>query len=234
MKTLNYALIIATMLTMSCSKTPSDNVKTAGFYVTYNVTGNNQNAVTCTARLQVGGSTGTYLDLNAGDSITCDGQTMARSEFAGIITYSANAPYVPGKTYEIVLSRSGEGSYSSTAVLPDAIAGYSPNGTPSFQKGSTINPTWTASNNGSDYLYVGLSYSTALSGSHFISKTDSAPENGNGVSFGPTETQLTPPEAGTWNGTIRFTRAREGTLSGSLAGSIRASQEVTVNISLID
>ena len=225
---------VAVVFAVGCSKTNSDNVKTSGFYVTYTVTGNNVGTATCTARLQVGGSTGTFLELNGGDSITCDGQSMSRSEFAGIITYSANVTYAVGKIYTVILNRSGEGSYSSTVDMPPVIAGYTPSTTNSYQKGTIINPTWTPSASGLDTMYVDLSYNYG-SGSRTVLHTDTAPENGSGVSFGATDTQVTPAGApGTWTGTLRYTRSRSGQLSTSLSGAISASQEVSVAVNLTD
>ncbi len=202
--------------------------------MTYSVTGNNSNAAVCRARLQVGGATGTYLDLNAGDTLTCEGLTMSRSEFAGMVTYSVNVPYVVGKTYTVVLSRPGEGDYSSTVELPSAIAGNVPIALTSYQKGSTISPTWTPSANGSDAMYIDLSYNYT-NGSRMTLKSDAAPENGNGIVFDATDTQVSPPgPAGNWAGTMTFTRSRSGTMSGSLSGVISASQSVAVTIELRD
>lgn len=226
--------VTSMLFVMGCSKTDSDNVKTTGFYATYSVTGNNSGTAVCTARLQVGGSTGTYLDLTSGDTLTYDGQSMSRSEFAGIITYSANVTYLVGKTYTVVLARSGEGDYSSSVVLPPAIAGNIPNAPTSYQKGSTISPTWTASSSGADTMYVDLSYNYGT-GSRMTLKSDTAPENGNGIVFDSTDTQVSPAgPAGGWAGTMKFTRSRSGTMSPSLSGTISASQEVSVTVTLTD
>ena len=232
MKLINISGLFICLLMMSCSKTPSDNVKTAGFYVSYAISGNNVNAATCRATFQVGGGTGTYLDLGSGDSVTCDGQAMSRSEFAGMISYSVNVPYVVGKTYSLVLTRSGESPYVASVSLPEAIAGYSPSVMTSYQKGSAIAPTWTPSSNGSDSMYVSLSYSYT-NGSRLAGKSDSAPENGTGIIFDASETQMVPPVPGTWAATIKFSRTRSGSV-GALAGSIRAEQEVSVNVNLVD
>jgi hypothetical protein len=217
---------------MSCSNTPSDNVKTDGFYVTYKITGNNVNTATCKVTFQVGGATGTYLDLSSNDVVTCDGQSMSRSEFAGIITYSVNVAYQVGKTYNVVLTRSGEDPYNASVTLPEAITGYSPSVPTTYQKGSSIAPTWTPSSNGADAMSVSLSYSST-NGSRLSGKTDSAPENGNGVVFDASDTQMTPAVPGPWSGTITFTRNRTGNV-GTLSGSIRAEQEVSVVVNLID
>lgn len=233
MKYIYTLMLFALLFSVGCSKTASDNVKTSGFYATYRITGNNQNSATCTATFQVGGPTGTYLDLSSTDSITCDGQSMNRSEFAGIVTYSANVSYVVGKTYNIVLSRAGEGDYISSAVLPEAIIGYSPSGTPSYQKANAINISWTPSNSNEDNMYVYLNY-TAGGSSYSYSENDTAPESGVGMGFGATETQVSPPVAGTWNATLKFQRYCNGIMSSGLDGDMRAEQQVTVNVTLTD
>lgn len=225
--------ITAVLLIYSCAKTDSSNIKTDGFYVTYRVVGNNQNSAVCTASFQVGGVTGTYIDLNAGDTVTCDGQSMSRSEFAGIVTYSANVAYQVGKTYNIVLSRAGEGDYTSSVVMPQQIVGYSPSGSTSYQKGSAINVSWTASSNAFDNMKVSLNYNTGTSSYSFY-EDDTAPETGSGYGFSSLETQVNPPVAGNWSGSIKFSRFLEGSMDVALEGSVRAGQEVSVNITLTD
>lgn len=233
MKYIYTFMLFVLLFSVGCSKTASDNVKTSGFYATYRITGNNQNSATCTATFQVGGPTGTYLDLSSTDSITCDGQSMNRSEFAGIVSYSANVTYVVGKTYDIVLSRAGEGDYISSAVLPEAISGYSPSGAPSYQKGSPINISWTPSSSNSDNIYVYLNY-TANGSSYSYSENDTAPESGVGTGFSTTETQVSPPVTGTWNATLKFQRYRDGIMSSELDGNMLAEQQITVSVTLTD
>ena len=221
------------LIIQGCAKTNSDNVKTSGFYATYKITANNQNSATCTSTFQVGGLTGTYLDLSAGDSITCDGQAMSRSDFAGIVTYSAIVAYQVGKTYNFVLMRVGEGSYTSSAVLPAVISGNSPSGNPSIHKGSPINLLWTVSNNVFDSMDITLSYSTGTS-SYSYYKSDSFPELGSGLGFGSSETQVSPAVAGNWLGSITFKRRQSGTMDVLLSGTVEAVQELKVDLTLID
>lgn len=225
-------LSLVGLLLVSCSKTESDNVKTSGFYVTYSVQGNNQNSVSCTATFQVGGSTGTYLDLSSGDTITCNGNSMSRSEFLGMITYTATVPYSVGGTYTLVLSRTGESAYSSSVVLPEAIAGMNPSSATSYTKGTGLSAAWTPSSNAADGMNVYLRYTAAGTG-YYYSQNDTSPENGV-VGFSSAETQLQPPVAGTWSGSIEYSRTRAGTMATELSGTITAYQEVTVSISLVD
>lgn len=226
-------LCISAILT-SCSKTDSGNVKTSGFYASYSVSGNNQNSVNCSATFQVGGPTGTYLNLNDGDTVTCNGNSMSRSELAGMVSYSASVPYVAGGTYTITLTRSNESPYQSSVVLPEPIAGHSPSAAFSIQKGAALTPTWTASSSAFDSMRISLSYSGAGSSfSESHSELDTSPEDGS-VGFGSADTSRSPASVGTWTGTLTYQRYRYGTVATGLDGIISASQSVSVGVSLTD
>jgi hypothetical protein len=235
LKTNILLLISALFLFVGCAKTNSDNVKTSGIYATYRVVGNNQNSATCTVQFQVGGATGTFLNLSSGDTVTCDGQSMVRSEIAGIITYSASVAYQAGKAYNVDFSRPNEGTYTSTVVLPSEINGISVAQNSSFQKGTAITPTWTASGNFLESMLVELNYcTTANSNCYRYQKNDTAPEAGSGIGFSSNETQVTPNVAGTWNGSLTFRRYLNGSMDASLSGSIQAEQKRTIDILLND
>jgi len=227
-------LICLSTVLAGCSKTDSGNVKTSGFYASYSVSGNNQNSVNCSATFQVGGSTGTYLNLNAGDSVTCNGNSMSRSELAGMISYSASVPFVSGGTYTITLSRTSETPYQSSVVLPEPITGYSPSAAFSIQKGAALTPTWNPSSSAFDSMRISLSYNgsgSSFSESH--SEIDTSPEDGS-VGFGSGDTSRSPASFGTWTGTLTYQRYRYGTVATGLDGIISASQSVSVGVSLTD
>ena len=105
----------------ACSNTPSSNVKTSGIYATLSVTAQGGSAL-CTAVFQVGGSTGTYLSLDNGDTVTCNGIAMTSSNTLGAILYSATLPANAGATYAVVLNRTGEDPHISLVTLPDPLA----------------------------------------------------------------------------------------------------------------
>lgn len=220
-----FALSLGSII--SCSKTNSDNVKTSGIHATLSVEGNNQNSVTCKATLQVGGSTGTYLDLTSGDTITCNGNSMSRSELLGIITYSATVPYQAGSTYTIVLTRTGEDPYSSSVVLPEAISNVSPSAAISQQKGSAISVSWTPSSNATEDSFSASLSATGVS----AYLTDSPPEQG-ALGFGSTDTTPSPVSADSSTGTMTYTRTRSGTMATGLSGDIKAYQKTSVSVTL--
>lgn len=230
---LDFSIAVAAFLVGGCSKVPSDNVKTAGIYASYSIRGNNQNSVVCTVQFQAGGSTGTFLDLSAGDSVTCNGQSMSRNEFAGIITYSATLPYTVGAVYTVIFSRANEGSYTSTVTLPEAIEGISPSQGTTIQKGSALTASWVPSRNLNDNLSATLDIRPNSSRSMTHAVVDSSPENGS-LGFSGDQTQVTPPEVGNWAGVLTLKRYRMGTMAEGLKGIIQASQQSSVNLTFVD
>lgn len=226
-------MMAISFMMMACSKTDSDDVKTSGFYATLSVDGNNSNQVTCRATFQVGGATGTYLDLSSGDTVTCNGQSMSRSEFLGMITYTATATYQVGATYSIVLTRAGESPYTATAVLPEAITVTSPTEGQSVTKGTAPTATWTSAVDAGAEMAVTLSYTVNSENSPSFTQTDTAPEQGT-LGWSTTQTQVSPPQAGSWSGKFRFVRSKVGSMPAGLDGSVRATQSIERNISLVD
>lgn len=228
-----FFLCSAVLSLAACSNTESENVKTSGFYATYTLFAEGASSASCQATFQVGGSTGTYLDLNSGDTVTCDGQSMVRSELLGMITYTASVTATVGKTYEIVLTRSGEPTYTSTVVLPEAVAGTTPATTTNYTKGSVINTSWTPSSNTTeDFMTVTLSY-TAGDHSASASADDTAPESGT-LGFGSSDTNQYSSTTGTFGGKITFKRKRVGTMASGLEGQIYSQQKLEIPINLTD
>lgn len=217
----------------ACSNTESENVKTSGFYATYTLFAEGASTATCQATFQVGGSTGTYLDLNSGDSVTCDGQSMVRSEFLGMIMYTATVTATVGKTYDVVLTRSGEPTYTSSVVLPEAVAGTTPATTTNYTKGSVINTSWTPSSNTTeDSMTVTLTYDA---GEHSASASadDTAPESGT-IGFGSSDTNQYSSVTGTFGGKITFKRKRVGAMASGLEGVVYSQQKLEVPVNLTD
>ena len=221
---------------MACSKTNSSNVKTKGMYVTFDVAGNNLNQVACQAQFQVGGGTGTYLELDGADTVTCDGQRMSKSEFLGIVTYTTNLPYQVGKNYKIIFSREGEAPYESTAILPSAIASTSPAPNIQVKKGLGLTVSWTSDADPRTQMDLTLSYDVPETGQtkhvyHYL--TDSAPENGV-LGFGASDTMVTPAVSGAWAAEVKLKRVMVGSLAPGLVGVVTGSQEKMIPLTFID
>lgn len=220
---------------LGCAKTNSDNIKTSGFYASYQVLVNatNPSVATCSASFQVEAG-GTFIDLSSNDSVTCNGQSMTRSELAGIVSYSANLTATTGATYTVVLTRAGESPYSASVTLPEPVANTSPASGTSFTKGNSLAFSWTASGNASDWMNVSTSRVTSGDSAcpSEASFDDSAPENGSG-SFSSTEMSLTTNgTAGACAMKINWKRYRAGTMPSGLNGVINAVQATSASITL--
>lgn len=133
----------------ACSDTSSQNIKPGAFYGTLSVSGDSTNTVTCSATWQVGGGTGTYIELQSGDKTTCSVGTsvITLQEDKSIIdsiTYSGTGlPFSPGATYAITLYTNGQ-TFASTVVLPDSVTITAPSPAQSVAKGSQLQITWNA------------------------------------------------------------------------------------------
>ncbi len=77
-----------------CSSTTSDNIKTSGIYAIFTIENQyGQANVTAKASLQVGGITGSYIELVGDDKLFCDDKELtARKPGLGIIEYTAQLP----------------------------------------------------------------------------------------------------------------------------------------------
>lgn len=219
----------------ACSKAPSTDVKTGSIVATYEVNADTATQATCTAKFQVGGSTGTFLDLGGGDSVTCNGYPMSRSEIFNIITYSATVPTPPGGLYKIVFQRPSE-SYDATTTVPEQIFNASPAAGTSFQKGTSIPVSWQTAADPSVTMTAILTYDYAAGpetrhASYY--REDTAPENGL-LSFAGSDTQVSPPVPGAWAAHLTLERIRYGNMPTGLGGSINGSRRLVIPITLRD
>lgn len=114
--------ILAASALASCAKVSSTEVKSGGIWADVHVTGDSAGGAVCEAVFQVGDATGTFLSLDGGDQVTCDGKPMGKTEVLGEITYSVKVPYDLTKTYPIVLSRPGETPYEADVTLPEPVS----------------------------------------------------------------------------------------------------------------
>ena len=229
------SLLAIGTFTLSCAKTDSSNVKTTAFYAEYAIkssTANSSSAV-CSASFRVE-SGGTFLDLNNGDTVTCNGLAMTRTELFGIVNYSVNIPATVGGTYTFILTRSGEAPYTASVTLPEIVVPTTPSAGSVLLKGNALGVSWTPSGNSDDSMI--LSTSKVISGDSkcpdITTFDDSAPESGVG-SF--TAAQMSMPVNGTAGAcgmNIIFQRRRAGTMPSGLNGSVFGIQESSVGISL--
>lgn len=220
---------------LGCAKTQSENVKTSGIYVSYSLQGNSAGAASCSVTFQVGGGTGTYLELSGGDSVTCNGQSMSKNEVLGIVTYTSSVSYSPGSTYTVRFQRPSEAPYVSTVSLPDPIVVQSPAMHAAIKKGTVLPVQWVKSNTSLDRMSVRLSFdivSAGVTNSHSFSKTDGPVETGF-TSFTAAETSPVL-STGPWSAKVNWHRYRYGSMPSGLDGHITASQSTEVPVQLVD
>lgn len=234
-KNLLSSLLCMAVFTVSCAKTDSDNIKTSGFYADYQVRtqASNSSIAVCSASFRVEAG-GTFIDLSSGDFVTCNGQSMSRSEVLGMVTYTANVAATVGGTYALVLTRAGESPYTANVTLPSAVVPTSPANGTSSSKGSALNFSWTPSANSSDAMLVSTVKVTG--GDTKCPETsyfdDTAPENGVG-SFSASQMSLgVNGTAGACAMKVVWERRRTGVMPTGLNGVINAIQEANVSITL--
>ena len=233
MKSPNALFLAAlSLFAVACSKTTSDNVKTSGVFASYSVQAQDTNRVECLVRFQVGGGTGTSLELAGADDVTCDGRAMTKSEAFGVVTYSVSLPYRTGYDYQVQFTRPNEPAYVATASLPEPILNVSPAAPVILRKGDRLAVTWTPSLNPLDEMTAYLEFSTGSS-SHLRYRNDTAPENGV-LEFDAAATSLNPNVPGQWNGNVKIHRRRQGRMPYGLAGAISAEQTRSVGVTLTD
>jgi hypothetical protein len=108
-------------LVAACSTTESTNIKTSGIWVRYTVEHDAHDSVTVWGVLRVGGSTGTIIDLFAGEHLEVNGTNM--TEWVEPITnYHWSRAVIgpdPDGIYDIDFVRLGDEVVSTTVVTPE-------------------------------------------------------------------------------------------------------------------
>ena len=105
----------------ACAKVDSTQVKSGGIYATFSVTEEGNGKAICEAVFQVGSETGTFMALEGGDRVSCEGKSLSKSEVLGMITYSAEVPLDRAKSYGITFSRQDEPEYKAELSLPEPL-----------------------------------------------------------------------------------------------------------------
>lgn len=119
MKCLIFAFLGLAM--MSCSRVSSSKVDQSSWRATYSLEQQGDKIV-CTAKYQVGGSTGTYLELSEDEEgVYCQDKLMIRSDaLFGEVVYRAEVKSATNENYQIRLSRKDK-QYLAQVRLPEPI-----------------------------------------------------------------------------------------------------------------
>jgi len=235
---LQFAALGALLLNTACSFTASSNVKSKAIHASNTVAVSNNSAV-CSAILQVGGTNGTYIDLDGGDQLNCNGIKMSRHKnIANQIWYEATLPYVPGGTYNIQLVR-GDETMNSSIKIPSQIEDARIEGGPSHKIGEPLTVVWKTSQASGESVNVELTLSSSrASASRTVLASDSAGDSGT-ATFSGTDTVITTyenevrkQEPGPYNGTVWLRRKATGFLSGSWSGEAIGTQKISLRVTL--
>lgn len=228
------SIVLLAGLITACSTTKSDNVDTDGIYAVFYLSEDGANA-RGDATFYVGGSTGTVLQLSAGDSITCNGNAMSENQdlFGKFYYYGNCGTLTAGATYTLVFTRNGEDgveTYSSSVVMPAAVTISSPSSGATFTRGQTIPVSW---NGGSDSVEVSISGSgTSASGSGsttYSRSHGSLDDDGSYTILGADTDPVDTITGVIANAVISVTRSRSGTMAAGLDGSISARRAGSVS-----
>lgn len=226
------ALVIAGSL-CGCASTGSSNIATPGLHVTFVITGNSLNSVDAKAIFQVGGPLGTYVDLEAGDSITVNGLPLSRNRTLTAIDYRREGiPYDTSTPYTFVFTRNGGETHSLALFLPLPVTANAPANGLQHPRGTPLNVNWIPGNGQRMDLKYAMTLTapgTQRSRSYSRSTTDGA----GSYQFEGDVSLTDEPGMETWNGALTLTRVVTGPAPAGLDGTSRSEQETTVNFQVI-
>lgn len=199
--------------------------------------------VTCESVLRAGGTTGTYIDLDDGDALYCNGVRMTRQgDVFGQITYKARVPSNPRAIYEIKFVRAGE-TLVAGAMMPSPITGAAIVGGNSQRIGSSFTVTWDRSAYADESTTAFLMMSDS-SDRHYGSATakDPAPELGRATfAAGDTEIRYFDSRnnryervSGPYSSRVELRREKIGAMTGAWKGSMSAVQSSSLDLRMVD
>ena len=222
----------------SCSKVNSDLVKSEGLYFNTSVT-RKAGSLKCLTTLNVGGSTGTFVDITGSESLTCNGLPMKRfSNVANQIWYEVVLPIGTVSPFEVVFDRPKE-KLKATATMPEEIQEVAAIRT-DLNIGLDIPIAWKPSSDSKDVMVVYLTLTSSSGVTKSITLTDTAPETGNLVISG-SETkiirfnQITHQDEfvpGPYSAVLSMQRLRMGENLSSWSGRINAVQQTEIAFKL--
>jgi hypothetical protein len=217
-------IVFVIIFASGCPNTSSTNVKTSGIYANFEVASDQQ--IIAKAVLTVGGPGGTYLNLQSGESLSCNGVPMTRRSniFSQIwydATISANATYLfrfhrtDGDVDTTFGPLPGEPTITSAA--------------PDITLGDDLPISWNTGAGGTASVDIQVT-SPAIS-----SINTSSADNGSFTVVGSLFTQSPTAEPGPYALNIKITRTKNFTLSSPYQGvsaktKKSASQTGTITI----
>ncbi|HEX7666200.1 MAG TPA: hypothetical protein VF407_16850 [Polyangiaceae bacterium] len=120
MKTILLALASVIALVGCDGEPTSDEVELGDVYASYVLAKEDGKLPVATAQLREGGPSGSALVLGGGDTISCGGAMLVRTDSDGVPAYSAVLP-AAATSAEFELVRPGQRSYVRHADMPPAL-----------------------------------------------------------------------------------------------------------------
>jgi len=215
----------------SCSKVGSSSVEQSSWVATYSVEQQGSKVV-CIAKYQVGGTTGTFIELDSqDDAVFCQDQYMTRADsLVGEVIYKAEIKPDTNQNYQIRLSRK-DGQYVSQVKLPESIQATSPAYNQILEKNKAFDVIWNLQN--ASKVSVALKYTIKNKqhpdGEVVYHEKVIEPDTGR-TTFSAGETPQT--EAGVITpAEIILSRSFSGEMPATLKGSINAIQKSRISVS---
>ncbi len=229
---------MAFLATMAgCESTESENVKTPGFYAEFSVKALEGNRVECFARFQVGGPEGTYLALNAGDEVTCEGRSMEKKvDILGQVFYATDLSSAAGEEVQLHFYRPNEPKYETVLSVPEDFAPRlenNPNGV--ISKSSPLHVSWSPPSLAS-VMTVTASFKNPQRPEFYgsLRGEDRAPEQGHLYLGVPANVDTQGSVGENWQGHLEFRRYNSYTMPSGLKGRAFSIRTKSLNVELID
>jgi hypothetical protein len=198
-------------LLCSCSFTDSTNVATSGIWMSYVVQHESGSNIQVQAYARVGGPYGTLLTMASGESITCNGVTLAR----GVLYYYAqfSAP-AAGDSYSFVFHRVNE-TVATTVTVPASPDSASANPATNYNEWDPLIVGWnTSGSQAGDKIDLNIA-GAAING---FSRSD-LPDNGSYTVNSPAGTGLSSLDDSVAGPiTVSVRRVRSGSVNAAFQG----------------
>jgi hypothetical protein len=204
----SYLLLV---LAAGCTATSSQHIATSDLFVNYELIAQTDH-VTARATFHVGdGNTGTVVQLDGSDRISCGGVPLAQSESAlGQITYQADIP-MTASTFVFELARQ-TGNVSTSVTVPAAIAMHTPVAQSKLPAGQPVTVTWSPAGS-TDRIDISLSVTAGACTSAIVGA--GVPDTGSAVVPGA---QLVSTDGNSCTGQLGVARSVQTELGAPFAG----------------